>query len=83
MNISSAAKYKFFASIENLNQTAIFGAMDSIYIYSLEPDINQIDCISKPDYINGNFVPDIQIGVGKSLIRTLSFNFNFIIINRI
>ena len=56
-------------SIENLNQTVIFGANDSIFIYSLEPNINQIECILKPEYINENCAPDIQIGVGKPLIN--------------
>ena len=55
--------------IKNLQQTAIFGAMDSIYIYSLEPQINEIASIEKPDYIKENVVPDIQIGIGKSLIN--------------
>ena len=55
--------------IKNLHQTAIFGAMDSIYIYSLEPSINEITSIDKPDYIRENVVPDIQVGVGKSLIN--------------
>ena len=56
-------------AIQDLHQTAIFASMDSIYIYSLEPQINEIDCISKPNYIKENYVPDIQIGVGKSLIN--------------
>jgi hypothetical protein len=56
-------------NIKDLHQTAIFGSMDSIYIYTLEPQINEIDCITKPDYIKENFVPDIQIGIGKSLIN--------------
>ena len=57
-------------NIKNLHQTAIFGAMDSIYIYSLEPDINEIISIDKPDYIKENVVPDIQVGIGKSLINS-------------
>ena len=56
--------------IKNLHQTAIFGAMDSIYLYSLEPSINEITSIDKPDYIKDNLVPDVQIGVGKSLINS-------------
>ena len=56
--------------IKNLHQTAIFGAMDSIYIYSLEPSIKEITSIDKPDYVKDNLVPDIQIGVGKSLINS-------------
>ena len=62
----------FFDSIpiiNNLHQTAIFGAIDSIYVYTLEPKINEIDSITKPEYINKNYVPDIQIGVGKSLVN--------------
>ena len=55
--------------IKDLHQTTIFGAIDSIYIYTLEPKINEIDCITKPEYINENYPPDIQIGVGKSLIN--------------
>ena len=58
--------------IKNLHQTAIFGSMDSIYLYTLEPDINEIGSIVKPDYIKGNLVPDIQIGIGKSLITSRS-----------
>ena len=57
-------------NIKNLHQTAIFGAMDSIYLYSLEPSINEITSFDKPDYINENVVPDIQIGIGKSLINS-------------
>ena len=57
------------SNIKDLHQTAIFGSMDSIYIYTLEPEINEIDCITKPEYIKENFVPDVQIGVGKSLIN--------------
>ena len=57
-------------SIKGLHQTAIFGAMDSIYIYSLEPQINEIVSIDKPDYIKENLIPDIQIGIGKSLINS-------------
>ena len=60
---------KDIPNIKNLHQTAIFGAMDSIYIYSLEPSINEITSIDKPNYINDNIVPDIQIGIGKSLIN--------------
>ena len=56
-------------AIQDLHQTAIFASMDSIYIYSLEPQINEIDNITKPDYIKESYVPDIQIGVGKSLIN--------------
>ena len=52
-----------------MHQTAIFGAIDSIYIYTLEPKINEIDNIAKPEYVTENYVPDIQIGVGKSLIN--------------
>ena len=57
-------------NIQNLHQTAIFGALDSIYLYSLEPDINEIASIEKPDYIKENLVPDIQLGIGKSLINS-------------
>ena len=56
-------------AIQDLHQTAIFASMESIYIYTLEPQINEIECINKPDYIKENYVPDIQIGVGKSLIN--------------
>ena len=56
-------------TIKDLHQTAIFGAIDSIYIYTLEPKINEIDNIAKPEYVTENYVPDIQIGVGKSLIN--------------
>ena len=55
--------------IKDLHQTAIFGSMDSIYIYTLEPKINEIECINKPNYVTENCVPDVQIGVGKSLIN--------------
>ena len=55
--------------IKDLHQTAIFGSMKSIYIYTLEPQINEIDCINKPEYINEDIVPDIQIGIGKSLLN--------------
>ena len=57
-------------NIQNLHQTAIFGSLDSIYLYSLEPDINEIASIEKPDYIKDYLVPDIQLGVGKSLINS-------------
>ena len=57
-------------NIKNLHQTAIFGAMDSIYIYSLEPEINEIASFEKPDYIKDSIIPDIQIGIGKSLINS-------------
>ena len=35
-------------NIQNLHQTAIFGSLDSIYLYSLEPEINEIASIEKP-----------------------------------
>ena len=57
-------------NIKNLHQTAIFGAMDSIYIYSLEPEINEIVSFEKPEYIKDSVIPDIQLGVGKSLINS-------------
>ena len=60
---------KNIPSIQDLHQTAIFASMDSIYIYTLEPEINQIECITKPDYILENYVPDIQIGIGKALVN--------------
>ena len=56
--------------IKDLHQTAIFGAIDSIYLYSLEPEINEIAQIDKPDYVKENVIPDIQIGIGRSLINS-------------
>ena len=55
--------------IKNLHQTAIFGAIDSLYLYTLDPEINEICSIDKPDYIKDNVIPDIQIGIGRSLIN--------------
>ena len=60
---------KNIPSIQDLYQTAIFGSMDSFYIYTLEPEIKEIDCIKKPEYILENYVPDIQIGIGKALVN--------------
>ena len=57
-------------NVKNLHQTAIFGAMDSIYVYTLEPDINEIASFEKPDYIKDSVIPEIQIGIGKSLINS-------------
>ena len=59
-----------FPNIKDLHQTAIFGAIDSIYLYSLEPSINEIAQIDKPDYVKENVIPDIQIGIGRSLINS-------------
>ena len=56
--------------IKDLHQTAIFVAMDCIYLYTLEPEINEITSIEKPSYIKENEVPDIQVGIGKSLINS-------------
>ena len=61
-------------NIKGLHQTSIFCAMDSLYIYSLEPQINEIASIEKPDYIKDNPIPDIQIGIGKSLIINNKFS---------
>ena len=56
--------------IKDLHQTTIFVAIDCIYLYTLEPEINEISSIEKPSYIKENEVPDIQVGVGKSLINS-------------
>ena len=69
---------KFLRNTENyfekISETAIFGALDAFYLYTLEPDINEIAVIEKPEYVKNCCVPDLQIGIGKSMINKYTKN---------
>ena len=71
---------KFLKISENyfgkINETAIFGALDAFYLYTLEPEINEIAVIEKPDYVKDNCAPDLQIGIGKPMINRYNKNTN-------
>ena len=56
---------KAFPSITSAAQTAIFGSLQNIQLYSIENNFKQLWIGDKPPYIKDNNPPDASIGIGK------------------
>ena len=57
---------KIFDKNLNLNENyAIFGSVNEISVYCLEPTLEKLFTIQKPNFINETIVPDAQVGFGR------------------
>ena len=63
-NISPKNQY-YYAKLYSLRKYVLLGSMEEIKLFCLEPKIEQILEIKKPDNIIGNIAPDAQIGIGR------------------
>ena len=64
---------KIFDNYLNLGEKyVILGSIDEISIYCIEPCIEYLFSFKKPDYINGNVVPDSHVGIGKISLNDYS-----------
>ena len=64
INISSDILY-YTSNLHLLKKNVIIGSAEEIKIFSIEPKIDKILEIKKPDYILSYMVPDAQVGIGK------------------
>ena len=64
INISPKTLY-FYNDLFSLRKYVLLGSIEEIKLISIEPKIEQILEIKKPDYILNSMVPDAQIGIGK------------------
>ena len=65
ISISRKNQY-YFEVLQILKNYVIFGSLIDIRIFQIEPNIEQIIVIKKPEYILENVVPDVEIGVGRN-----------------
>ena len=57
---------KNFDNNLNLNESyIILGSIDEIFICCIEPSIEKLFSIKKPNFIKESVVPDAQVGIGK------------------
>ena len=64
--ISISWKHQYYVdALQLLNNYVIFGSLSDIRIFQIEPNIEQVIVIKKPDYIVDNVVPDVEIGLGR------------------
>ena len=50
----------------NLSENyVILGSIEEIYIYCIEPSIDKLFSIKKPNFIRNSIVPDTQVGMGS------------------
>jgi hypothetical protein len=64
INISPKTLF-FYNDLFSLRRYVLLGSIEEIKLISIEPKIEQILEIKKPDYILNSMVPDGQIGIGK------------------
>ena len=55
-----------YSNLNPLKRYAIFGSLNEIRLYSIEPEIQFVSLIPKPEHIKDYVVPDAQIGIAKS-----------------
>ena len=57
---------ELYNNLNKLKRFVIFGSLNEIRLYSIEPEIKPIFTITKPNHIKEYIVPDAQIGIAKS-----------------
>ena len=55
----------FYSKLNSLRRYVLLGSSEEIKLYSIEPKIEEIFEIKKPDYIEESVVPDAQVGMGR------------------
>ena len=70
--ISNKNQY-YYAKLYSLRKYVLLGSEEEIKLFCLEPKIEQILEIKKPDNILGSIVPDAQIGIGRVPEITMRF----------
>ena len=61
----SMKNHHYYQNLNCLKKFVLFGSLQEIKFYCLEPKIEQIFEIKKPKYIRETLVPDAQIGIGR------------------
>jgi len=61
----SMKNHHYYQNLNCLKKFVLFGSLQEIKFYCIEPKIEQIFEVKKPSHIRGNLVPDAQIGIGR------------------
>jgi len=61
----SMKTHYYYQNLNCLKKFVIFGSLQEIKFYCLEPKIEQIFEIKKPEHIKEKLIPDAQIGIGR------------------